>query len=36
MAQPNLQKMAEKFARDRNISQITVEVMYAAKEAVGA
>jgi len=26
----------EKFARNRNLEQITLEVMYAAKEAVGA
>ncbi|GET39486.1 ferredoxin:protochlorophyllide reductase (ATP-dependent) subunit B [Microseira wollei] len=31
-----VKRNTEKFARDRNISQITVEVMYAAKEAVGA
>jgi len=31
-----VKRNTEKFARERNISQITVEVMYAAKEAVGA
>jgi light-independent protochlorophyllide reductase subunit B len=31
-----VKRNTEKFARDRNFSQITVEVMYAAKEAVGA
>jgi light-independent protochlorophyllide reductase subunit B len=31
-----VKRNTEKFARDRNISQITAEVLYAAKEAVGA
>jgi light-independent protochlorophyllide reductase subunit B len=31
-----VKRNTEKFARDRNISEITLEVMYAAKEAVGA
>ncbi len=31
-----VKRNTEKFARERNIGQITVEVMYAAKEAVGA
>jgi light-independent protochlorophyllide reductase subunit B len=31
-----VKRNTEKFARERNISQITVEAMYAAKEAVGA
>jgi light-independent protochlorophyllide reductase subunit B len=31
-----VKRNTEKFARERNISEITVEVMYAAKEAVGA
>lgn len=31
-----IKRNTEKFARERNINQITVEVMYAAKEAVGA
>jgi len=31
-----VKRNTEKFARDRNLAQITVEVMYAAKEAVGA
>jgi light-independent protochlorophyllide reductase subunit B len=31
-----IKRNTEKFARERNISQITVEVMYAAKESVGA
>ncbi len=31
-----VKRNTEKFARDRNIEQITLEVMYAAKEAVGA
>ncbi|NJN90434.1 MAG: ferredoxin:protochlorophyllide reductase (ATP-dependent) subunit B [Leptolyngbyaceae cyanobacterium SL_5_14] len=31
-----VKRNTEKFARDRNLSEITVEVMYAAKEAVGA
>ena len=31
-----VKRNTEKFARDRNIAEITVEVMYAAKEAVGA
>lgn len=31
-----VKRNTEKFARERNIAQITVEVMYAAKEAVGA
>ena len=30
-----VKRNTEKFARDRNIEQITLEVMYAAKEAVG-
>lgn len=31
-----VKRNTEKFARDRNINEITIEVMYAAKEAVGA
>ena len=31
-----IKRNTEKFARERNIGQITVEVMYAAKESVGA
>ncbi|NJP08237.1 MAG: ferredoxin:protochlorophyllide reductase (ATP-dependent) subunit B [Leptolyngbyaceae cyanobacterium RU_5_1] len=31
-----VKRNTEKFARDRNITEITVEVMYAAKESVGA
>jgi light-independent protochlorophyllide reductase subunit B len=31
-----VKRNTEKFARDRNLTEITVEVMYAAKEAVGA
>ena len=31
-----VKRNTEKFARERNISEITLEVMYAAKEAVGA
>lgn len=31
-----VKRNAEKFARDRNIEVITAEVLYAAKEAVGA
>ena len=31
-----VKRNTEKFARDRNFSEITLEVMYAAKEAVGA
>ncbi len=31
-----VKRNTEKFARERNITQITIEVMYAAKEAVGA
>ncbi|WP_072620172.1 ferredoxin:protochlorophyllide reductase (ATP-dependent) subunit B [Spirulina major] len=31
-----VKRNTEKFARDRNISQISLEVMYAAKESVGA
>ena len=31
-----VKRNTEKFARDRNIGVITVEVMYAAKETVGA
>jgi light-independent protochlorophyllide reductase subunit B len=31
-----VKRNTEKFARDRNISEITAEVLYAAKEAVGA
>jgi light-independent protochlorophyllide reductase subunit B len=31
-----VKRNTEKFARDRNIGEITLEVMYAAKEAVGA
>jgi light-independent protochlorophyllide reductase subunit B len=31
-----VKRNTEKFARDRNFSEITVEVMYAAKESVGA
>ncbi len=31
-----VKRNTEKFARDRNISEITLEVFYAAKEAVGA
>jgi light-independent protochlorophyllide reductase subunit B len=32
----NVKRNTEKFARDRNIAEITLEVMYAAKESVGA
>lgn len=31
-----VKRNTEKFARDRNLSEITIEVMYAAKEAIGA
>ncbi|MBD2001390.1 ferredoxin:protochlorophyllide reductase (ATP-dependent) subunit B [Leptolyngbya sp. FACHB-541] len=31
-----VKRNTEKFARDRNLTEISVEVMYAAKEAVGA
>jgi len=31
-----VKRNTEKFARDRQISEITLEVFYAAKEAVGA
>lgn len=31
-----VKRNTEKFARDRGLDQITIEVMYAAKEAVGA
>ncbi len=31
-----VKRNTEKFARDRNFSEITLEVMYAAKESVGA
>lgn len=31
-----MKRNTEKFARNRNLEQITLEVMYAAKEAVGA
>ncbi|MGB3517630.1 MAG: ferredoxin:protochlorophyllide reductase (ATP-dependent) subunit B [Elainellaceae cyanobacterium] len=31
-----VKRNTEKFARDRNISEITAEVLYAAKEAIGA
>lgn len=31
-----IKRNTEKFARERNLDKITVEVMYAAKEAVGA
>ncbi|MCL6435875.1 MAG: ferredoxin:protochlorophyllide reductase (ATP-dependent) subunit B [Leptolyngbyaceae cyanobacterium HOT.MB2.61] len=31
-----VKRNTEKFARDRGITEITIEVMYAAKEAVGA
>ena len=31
-----VKRNTEKFARDRDISEISIEVMYAAKEAVGA
>jgi light-independent protochlorophyllide reductase subunit B len=31
-----VKRNTEKFARDRGLSVITLEVMYAAKEAVGA
>lgn len=31
-----VKKNTEKFARDRGIAAITLEVMYAAKEAAGA
>jgi light-independent protochlorophyllide reductase subunit B len=31
-----VKRNTEKFARDRNIAEITLEVMYAAKESVGA
>jgi hypothetical protein len=30
-----VKRNTEKFARDRNINEITLEVMYAAKETVG-
>jgi light-independent protochlorophyllide reductase subunit B len=31
-----VKRNTEKFARDRGIDKITVEVLYAAKESVGA
>jgi light-independent protochlorophyllide reductase subunit B len=31
-----VKRNTEKFARDRSLAEITIEVMYAAKEAVGA
>jgi light-independent protochlorophyllide reductase subunit B len=31
-----VKRNTEKFARERGLSEITLEVMYAAKEAVGA
>ena len=31
-----IKRNTEKFAREKNINEITIEVMYAAKEAVGA
>jgi light-independent protochlorophyllide reductase subunit B len=31
-----VKRNTEKFARERGIDEITLEVMYAAKEAVGA
>ena len=31
-----IKRNTEKFARDKNVNQITLEVMFAAKEAVGA
>jgi len=31
-----VKRNTEKFARDRGFSEITLDVMYAAKEAVGA
>jgi light-independent protochlorophyllide reductase subunit B len=31
-----VKRNTEKFARERNLSEITIEVMYAAKESVGA
>ncbi|MCY7277659.1 MAG: hypothetical protein LH702_28960 [Phormidesmis sp. CAN_BIN44] len=31
-----IKRNTEKFARDRNLSEITVEAMYAAKKSVGA
>ncbi len=31
-----IKRNTEKFAREKNITEITVEIMYAAKEAVGA
>ena len=31
-----IKRNTEKFARDKNITVITMEVMYAAKEAAGA
>ncbi|UZQ55118.1 ferredoxin:protochlorophyllide reductase (ATP-dependent) subunit B [Trichothermofontia sichuanensis B231] len=31
-----VKRNTEKFARDRNLSEITIEVLYAAKEAIGA
>jgi light-independent protochlorophyllide reductase subunit B len=31
-----VKRNTEKFARDRHLSEISLEVMYAAKEAVGA
>jgi light-independent protochlorophyllide reductase subunit B len=31
-----VKRNTEKFARDQGIGQITAEVLYAAKEAVGA
>jgi light-independent protochlorophyllide reductase subunit B len=31
-----IKRNTEKFARENNVTQITVEIMYAAKEAAGA
>jgi len=31
-----VKRNTEKFARDRNVSEITLEVFYAAKESVGS
>jgi light-independent protochlorophyllide reductase subunit B len=31
-----IKRNTEKFAREKNVTQITLEIMFAAKEAVGA
>ena len=31
-----IKRNTEKFAREQNVNEITIELMYAAKEAVGA